>query len=324
VNVQRFIARRGSAWARLSALLDEADRSDARLHPDEVWELSRLYRALASDLMQVKREKLGPELELRLEALAHRAHRILYRDRRRRGAGLWAQLLAFPGAVRRNRRWVLVSLLLFYGTALSGGLLAWLDAVYAESILGPEQVLLLEDMYREASVRSIDASLGMTGFYVFNNVGIAFRCFATGFLLGLGPLFYMVFNGLHLGATFGHLWRVGAGDNILGFVVSHAPWELTAIALAGAAGLQMGWALIETGGRTRVGSLRQVAPELLRQMLGVAAFLLLAALIEGLWSATAAPRWVKLACGGFGALAVAWILLFAGKGRAVPQEASHE
>ena len=36
----------------------------------------------------------------------------------------------------------------------------------------------------------------MAGFYVYNNVGIAFRCFSTGALAGLGSVFYLVYNGV--------------------------------------------------------------------------------------------------------------------------------
>ncbi|MEM1026168.1 MAG: stage II sporulation protein M [Myxococcota bacterium] len=259
-------------------------------------------------------------MELRLERLASEAHRLLHKGQASRQSGLLSQLLDFPGAVRRNRAWVLIALGLFYGTTLVGGLLAWFDQVYAEAILGPQQVLLMEDMYGEAAVRSVEANLTMTGFYVFNNVGIAFRCFATGFLLGIGPIFYMVFNGLNLGAVAGHLVRIGAGGNIGAFVVSHAPWELTAIGLAGAAGLQMGWAVIAPGRHTRLGRLRRVGPELMRQVLGIAAFLLVAALIEGLWSATSAPAWVKLSCGIVGAVLVGWILIFSGRRRPLPED----
>ena len=47
-----------------------------------------------------------------------------------------------------------------------------------------------------AEGRSGDQDAAMAGFYVYNNVGIAFRCFATGILFGLGSLFFLLYNGL--------------------------------------------------------------------------------------------------------------------------------
>ena len=144
----------------------------------------------------------------------------------------------------------------------------------------------------------------MAGFYVQNNVGIAFRCFATGALAGLGSIFFLVYNGLIIGATFGYLGNVGLGGNLLEFTSGHSAWELTGICLSGAAGLRLGWAMIVTDGRTFVGSLRRAAPELYRLILGTAVLLLVAAAIEGFWSASPVPRPVKY---GFGV--VQWFIV---------------
>ena len=130
----------------------------------------------------------------------------------------------------------------------------------------------------------------MAGFYVYNNVGIAFRCFATGILFGTGSLFFLVYNGLVTGTAAGYVMSAGHGGNIWTFMCGHAPFELTAIVIAGGAGLQMGYALVDTGGLTRVGSLRRAAPLIARHILGAAAMLLIAALIEGFWSPSVAAR----------------------------------
>ena len=86
----------------------------------------------------------------------------------------------------------------------------------------------------------------MAGFYVYNNVGIAFRCFATGVLFGLGSVFFLVYNGLQMGAVAGLLTASGRGFNLLTFVASHGAFELTAIVIPGTAGLVMGYALVDT------------------------------------------------------------------------------
>ncbi len=129
----------------------------------------------------------------------------------------------------------------------------------------------------------------MAGFYVYNNVGIAFRCFATGGLFGLGSVFFLIYNGLTIGTVMGHLFGVGSGMNLFNFICGHGPWELTAIVISGAAGLRLGWALIMTGGRTRVGSLKAAGPVLYRLVVGAAVMLVVAALVEGFWSASPIP-----------------------------------
>ena len=85
----------------------------------------------------------------------------------------------------------------------------------------------------------------MAGFYVYNNVGIAFRCFATGVLFGAGSLFFLIYNGLVTGTVAGYVMSAGHGGNIWTFMCGHAPFELTAIVIAGGAGLEMGYALVD-------------------------------------------------------------------------------
>ena len=150
----------------------------------------------------------------------------------------------------------------------------------------------------------------MAGFYIFNNVGIAFRCFATGILFGLGSVFFLIFNGLFTGTVVGEVARSGHLHNILTFMCGHSVFELTAIVFAGAAGLQMGYALVRTDGRTRWGSLRAQAREIATLVIGTASMLFVAAGIEGFWSPSAVPAPIKWAvAGALGLLLVAYFTL---------------
>src|SRR5262249_59601085 len=104
----------------------------------------------------------------------------------------------------------------------------------------PEAMLRgMQEAYSEGfkKGRSGGENTLMAGFYVYNNVGIAFRCFATGILLGLGSVFFLIYNGLVIGTVLGFVVQAGSGRNILTFVCGHSPFELTAIVIAGAAGL---------------------------------------------------------------------------------------
>jgi uncharacterized membrane protein SpoIIM required for sporulation len=150
----------------------------------------------------------------------------------------------------------------------------------------------------------------MTGFYVYNNVGIALRCFALGIIGGIGSAIYLVQNGLFTGAILGYVVSRGAGFNILTFIVGHGSLELGAIVLAGGAGLSLGWSIVAPGDRTRLASLQTCAREIIVIVAGAAAMLVMAALIEGFWSASSIPTAVKLTVGAtMFVLVVAYILL---------------
>lgn len=316
---------RQPSWRRLEALLGRAEslRGASRLRPGEIAELGELYRALASDLMTARRDRLGADLERYLDGLAARAHNALHAGARRAGKeGRMLDLLwDFPGAVRRNAKAFALAFALFFGPALVTGLGTYGSESFAARLLGADQMRTFETMYAEAPYgRASSVNAGMTGFYVWNNVGIAFRCFATGILFGLGSIWFLVSNGLFLGGVLGHLTRAGLGENIFTFISAHGPWELIAIVISGAAGLQMGLALVVTGGRTRLGSLQARGPELIRQVAGAAAFLVVAALLEAWVSPAALPMEAKLGLGAGGWVLVAGILALGGRRRPRPPD----
>jgi len=154
----------------------------------------------------------------------------------------------------------------------------------------------------------------MAGFYVYNNVGIALRCFALGIFGGLGSAFYLVQNGLTIGAILGYVATQGAGANIGTFIIGHGSLELGAIVLSGGAGHSLGWSVVAPGERTRLASLQRTAREILVIVAGAAVMLVMAAGIEAFWSASSTPRVVKLAVGGSLFLLVVAYVLVAGRG----------
>jgi len=173
-----------------------------------------------------------------------------------------------------------------------------------------------------ADGRVVDTDLGMAGFYVFNNVGIAFRCFATGVFVGLGSVFFLVYNGLLIGTVLGLVAAAGHGRNILTFICGHGPLELGGIIIAGVAGLYLGLTLVDPGERSRRAALRLAAPEIARLVLGAAAMLLCAAAVEAFWSPSSLPDPVKWVAAGTVAAALSAYFTFAGRPLGKPRSTS--
>jgi uncharacterized membrane protein SpoIIM required for sporulation len=160
----------------------------------------------------------------------------------------------------------------------------------------------------------------MFGYYIMHNIGIAFQTFASGLLFGLGSAFFLFFNGLMIGAVAGHLTHIGYGQTFWSFVIGHGAFELSAIALAGAAGLQLGWALIAPGRLPRAEALQLAARKSVLLICGVMLFLLIAAFIEAYWSSrTGLAPLTKYLVGAALWCLVATYLLFAGRTRHAPE-----
>lgn len=303
-----FVAARRARWQQLDALLLQ-NKTLHRLPPDLIATVGRLYRIVCADLMRARGAGYGREIVEHLDQLAARAHNRLYRASPF-DVGRVIDLFVrdFPRTLRESWRFLAAASALFVVPLVVGLVATLADPDLAAEVMPRDQLEMLAESYAEGFEQGRSESLdtSMAGFYVYNNVGISFRVFATGIFFGLGSVFYLVTNGVMIGATLGYVAASGAGRNILTFVMGHGAFELTALVISGAAGLRMGYALVRTAGRTRLGSLRAEGPDVARLALGAAVMLGIAALIEGYWSPSSIPDGVK-----WGTAAGLWLLVLA-------------
>ncbi len=267
-------------------------QGDAERASRLVWHL----RAVVAELGRIR--EVSPIRAQAAEAAIWRAEVLLHRPRGRGAALSLRPALGFlfdefPAALRGNWRWFLASSALFYVPLLFCFVTTALDVDVATHLVPPMQQSALEASFLETTSRTASSNAGMAGFYVINNVGIALRAAGAGVLFGVGTAWVLVSNGISIGAAFGYCLHIGALGNIVRFTCGHAGWELTAITVAGAAGLRLGAAVIAPGGRTRMASVRAAGPDVLRLASGAAAMLAVAAAIEGFWSGWLLPDLAK-------------------------------
>ena len=321
-----FEQRHQPQWQEFSAQLEQLEQGKAKA--SDLAGFPHQYRRLCQHLALAQERGYSSYLVDPLQQLALRGHQQLYRHRSQLGAKVLSFVLAdFPRLVRAQWRFVLAASLLFFGSLVGVALLVFLfpDLIY--SIVSPQQVAEMQSMYDPAAShlgrageRASSEDWMMFGYYVMHNIGIAFQTFAAGLFLGLGSVFFLIFNGLIIGAISGHLTEIGYGQTFWSFVIGHGAFELSAIALAGAAGLQLGWALIVPGQLTRGESLRLAAHQSVQMLCGVMAFLLIAAFIEAYWSSTTSiAPWLKYLVGALLWLLVATYLIFAGRTQHAPE-----
>jgi uncharacterized membrane protein SpoIIM required for sporulation len=319
VTESAFAIRRQSDWSSLEQLAHRVDtRGYKGLSPVDLARISPLYRDVCADLARAEAARYSAPLVDYLQSLTASAHAVLYGVYGRGGVRLrglkWA-LEAFPRAVRARYRSMLLSALLFFGPLAVGVVAAIHEPGFALRIVPESTLLPLTEAYAKGFDAGRDAgeSALMAGFYVNNNIGIALRCFALGISGGLGSAFYLVDNGLSIGAILGYVASQGAGANILTFIVSHGSLELGAIVLSGGAGLSLGWSIVSPGARTRIASLQAAGRDVAIIAFGAALMLLVAAGIEGFWSGSSAPPLLKRVVGASLFLGVMSYLVFAGR-----------
>jgi len=262
------------------------------------------YRLICQHLAIAKSRRYATGLINRLNGLVQQAYLVLYSENvRSHGAFLDFIFFGFPNALRSNAVYLWVSLAIFLipGILMMVACLVNDQVIY--SLMDGGDVRNFESMYDPGSEkfgreRESDTDLLMFGHYISNNIGISFKAFATGIFFGLGSIFIMLFNGLHIGGAAGHITSLGYNETFYPFVIGHGSFELTAIVFSGAAGLKIGFSLLSPGANTRLRSLQLAAADAIKIVYGSTIMLVIAAFIEAFWSSSSTlPIAVKLGVG---------------------------
>jgi uncharacterized membrane protein SpoIIM required for sporulation len=311
MDIDRFVEERKDHWRRFEELLDRAEQVTERdLGPEGMRDILRLYRLTSSDLNRARSLTADPELLERLNALAGRGYRFIYRSRRSNGIGgalrRFGRFLSFevPEAYRQESWAVGIAAGALLLGALFGFLAVMLRPSSAEDLIpsdfftqSPRQ-RVEEIEKREERVSTIDEAAVFGAELYTHNIRVSFLAFSLGALTLVAGVWILFFNGSLLGAVAATYLMDDVSVFFFAWVGPHGALELPSIVFAGAAGLVAGRALFFPGDLSRGASLRKAFPRVWRMMVGVMLFLVLAGLIEGSFSqfsAKTVPYSLKIA-----------------------------
>ena len=243
---------------------------------------------------------------------------------RKRGIGLRSAVAffsrGFPRAVRSEWRLFWLCNLVFWLPMLLMMFSSGHDLRWPQAVLGADGIASMERMYSGKGDQIIHArsehgsNFMMFCYYIYNNVSIDFRIFAGGMLATLGSFFFLLFNGLYLGAAAGYVNHACDPESFWTYVAGHSPYELTGMIVSGMAGLRLGLAILRPGRLPRMRALVVASKRAMPLIYGAAALTVIAAVIQGFWSAQDIPPGVKYAFGGAGWILIAVYFLLAGRG----------
>jgi uncharacterized membrane protein SpoIIM required for sporulation len=313
-----FIRRREGFWQEFEGILNGGK---AGLRTNAGW-FPQGFREVAQDLNIARAHGFDPALVERLNRMVLEGNQLLYGQHSFSWKPLAAFVLrTFPQKIRAQWRGIGAAFLIFYGLAFFFGFLCVVfpDMVY--ELLPGGQALDLETMYDPGSShflkpRDVVSDADMFGFYIYNNISIAFRTFAGGILGGVGSLLFLALNGVILGVSAGHIINKGFGSTFFPFVIGHSSLELTAILLSAQAGLLLGYRFFITQGLSRAASVREAGREAVPLIAGAALMLVIAAGIEAFWSSRFnLPPLLRYGVGGGLWILLLCYFLFAGRSR---------
>jgi uncharacterized membrane protein SpoIIM required for sporulation len=308
VDIDQYIATNSPVWDRLGQLTVRAQRGAGRLNAAELEELVQLYQRVATHLSYARTHYRDPALTAKLSGLVARSGAVVYgaRPRTLRAVGRFFAV-TFPAALWHIRWFVVVATLVSVLPAVGFGI--WLAnspaAVEATAPAAVREAYVNHDF--EAYYSSAPASEFAASVFS-NNVQVAFVAFALGILLCVGTLYVLVVNGANLGVALGLFAAVGEQPKFWGLVLPHGLMELTSVFIAGAAGLRLGWTLIDPGDRPRLAALAEEGRRTVVIVVGLILTFGVAGAIEGFVTGRPWPTIVRV---GIGVLAEAAFLAYA-------------
>ena len=281
MTVDRFAAQRAPVWSELEETLQRARRHPERLGVEGVRRLGSLYRSAAADLATARRRFPGDPLVDRLERLVGQARHVVYDTEPRRtsmraflGRGYWRRVRERPAVLA-------VAALLLVGPGALGLVWGLADPGGAAGLVPSALRSVTEPRQSTDLGLDPDTSAAFAAAIFTNNIRVTLLAFAGGITLGLLTGAVLAYNGALLGAVLGLAVGSGNGQPFVELVAPHGILELSCIVVSGAAGLRMGWAVVDPGLRRRATALQQEARAAVELALGTAPWLVLAGLVEG-------------------------------------------
>ena len=313
---QTFLQRRESSWQEFNELLT-GKRKKIKFRPPE---FIKLFREITQDLNTARAHGFDPAIIERLNVMVNEGYQTLY------GQFSWPVkkiiefiTQTFPRSIRSHWRGILACSFLFYGVAVFFSILCIQFPGMAQEIIAEYQLQRIEEMYDPQSEhfltpRDVESDADMFGFYIYNNISIAFRIFAGGILAGIGSLLFLCSNAVYLGVTSARIINIGYAKTFFPFIIAHSAFELTAIVLAAHAGLMLGYSFFVTRGLKRSVSVKKAGQDALPIIGGSALMLFVAAIIEAFWSSRhTLPLSLRLGAGAAMWALVSVYFLFSGR-----------
>ena len=112
------------------------------------------------------------------------------------------------------------------------------------------------------------------------------------------PIPFVLFqNAANLGVIAGLMFRPARATSCSGLLAPHGLLELTAVFLAGAVGMRLGWSVISPGDRPRGQVLAEQGRAVVSVAVGLVVVLLVSGLIEALVTPSPLPTFVRIGIG---------------------------
>jgi uncharacterized membrane protein SpoIIM required for sporulation len=309
VDADAYAAAHEAEWRRLDTLV----RRRRRLSGEEIDELVSLYQRTATHLSAVRSSGHDPVLVAALSSRVARARSAVT------GAATpgWQvvgrfALVSFPAMAYRARWWWLATAA---GSLLAAALIGWWvarspqvqDALLPKAAVRDLVGHQFQHYYSAYPASSFAAQVWT------NNAWVAAQALIFGIMLGVPTLWVLLTNAVNVGVGGGLMFAHGRGVLFFALILPHGMLELTAVFLAAATGLRLGWTIIDPGPRPRGRALAEEGRAAVTVALGLIVVLLCSGMIEAFVTPSPLPTWARILIGAVAEAAFLGYVIVAGR-----------
>ena len=303
MDVDAFVLTHRGTWDRLDQLV----KRRRSLTGAEVDELVELYQRVSTHLSMLRSAPSDSLLTGRLSSLVARARSVVtgaHAPVSSTFVRFWT--VSFPVVAYRAWRWWVGTAVAFFAVVVVIAMWVAGNPEVQSAIGTPSDIdeLVNHDV---ASYYSEHPAAAFALQIWINNSWVSAQCIAMSVLLGLPIPLVLFKNAANLGLIAGLMFQAGKGGILLGLLAPHGLLELTAVFLAGATGMRLGWSVISPGDRPRGQVLAEQGRGVVSVAVGLVGVLLVSGLIEALVTPSPLPTFVRV---GIGVIAEAAFLSY--------------
>ncbi|MBP3952675.1 stage II sporulation protein M [Bacillus suaedae] len=281
MNVKQFVKQHRADWKQLEELMTTLHKQKRHISGEEINQFHRLYQKATQNLSYSQTYFGQDDVTAYLNGLVAKSHNLLYRDQ----VSSMKQIRTFFGTtfvrlLSEQWRFVVIAMLLFTLGAAGSFAAVINDPLHLYSVLPPQIAQGVNPDQLGASDGMVDAPV-MSAEIMTNNIQVAILAFAGGITFGLLTIYILIYNGIIIGALAALFWQYDKTYDFWAYIVPHGMIELTAIFIAGGAGLLMGYKLFVPGSYSRGYQLKEQAKRSVQLLLGTIPLFIIAGVIEG-------------------------------------------
>ncbi|MCK0469934.1 stage II sporulation protein M [Halalkalibacter sp. APA_J-10(15)] len=282
MNIKQFTQQHREEWNNLEQLISTLQKNNrSRTGSQHIHDFHRTYQKVAQHLSYSQTNFPSADVTFYLNGLVAKAHNLLYRDQ----LSSWKQIkyffsTKFVHLLFDQWKFVLVAMLLFTLGAIGSFFAVMQDELSLYTVLPAELAKAFDPTQVGAAEGTVNAPV-MSAEIMVNNIQVAILAFAGGITFGLLTVYILIYNGIIIGAIAALFWHYGNSYEFWAYIVPHGIVELTAIFIAGGAGLLMGYRLFAPGDYSRAYQLKENAKRSVQLLLGTIPLFVIAGVIEG-------------------------------------------